>query len=178
METLKLHDKYFKKFIAYEEIDKALEKIATQINENHAYTMPLFVSVLNGSFMFTADLLKKIHISCEVTFLKLSSYQDTQSTGNVETLIGLNQDLKNRTVIVLEDIIDTGITLVKIYEQLHLLGVKEIEVASLLLKTEVYKKDIKVNYVGFEVENDFLVGYGLDYNQRGRNLKDIYKIIE
>jgi hypoxanthine phosphoribosyltransferase len=128
--------------------------------------------------MFTADLLKNLNIECEISFLKLSSYSGTESTGTVKKLIGFNENIKGRKIIVLEDIVDTGVTLEQIYTELEKFQPKEIKIATLLYKPEAYKKDIPVDYIGIEIPNDFIVGYGLDYNEIGRNLPDIYTIIK
>jgi len=178
MDTVKLNDKYFKIFIDRVEIEKAVKEMAVKINEDCAYDIPLFLSVLNGSFMFTSDLLKNIHIPCELSFVKLASYSGLGTTGKVNELIGLNESIKGRNVIILEDIVDTGITLEMLIDALEKYEVKSIKVATLLFKPKAYQKSKHIDYVGIEVGNEFLVGYGLDYNARGRNLADIYKIID
>jgi len=172
--TVAIHDKKFKKFISSQKIQKAIGKIAERINKDFKNDKPVFLSVLNGSFLFTADLLKKIKIECEVSFTKISSYAGTQSTGKVNTLIGINENLKGRTVIILEDIVDSGNTLEKIISELEKHNPKEIKIATLFFKPHAYKKKIKLDYVGMDMPNDFLVGYGLDYDGLGRNLSDIY----
>jgi hypoxanthine phosphoribosyltransferase len=178
MDTVKLNDKYFKIFIDRVEIEKAVKEMAVKINEDCAYDIPLFLSVLNGSFMFTSDLLKNIHIPCELSFVKLASYSGLGTTGKVNELIGLNESIKGRNVIILEDIVDTGITLEMLIDALEKYEVKSIKVATLLFKPKAYQKSKHIDYIGIEVGNEFLVGYGLDYNARGRNLADIYKIID
>lgn len=178
MDTVKLHDKYFKIFIDKQEIDVAVKKIASRINEESVYDIPLFLSVLNGSFMFTSDLLKNIHIPCELSFVKLASYSGTGTTGKVNELIGLNESIKGRNVIIVEDIVDTGITLEMLIDALEKYEIKSVKIATLLFKPNAYQKNRNIDYVGIEVGNEFLVGYGLDYNARGRNLSDIYKIID
>ena len=178
METVKLHDKYFKIFIDKDEIATAVKNIANRINEDCVYDVPLFLSVLNGSFMFTSDLLKNVHIPCELSFIKLASYSGLGTTGKVNELIGLNESINGRNVIILEDIVDTGITLEMLIDALEKYEVKSIKVATLLFKPKAYQKSKHIDYVGIEVGNEFLVGYGLDYNARGRNLADIYKIID
>ncbi|MBL7917613.1 MAG: hypoxanthine phosphoribosyltransferase, partial [Bacteroidia bacterium] len=135
---------------------------------------PVFLVVLNGSFMFASDLLKKVNIPCEISFIKVASYHGTSSTGNVTELIGLTENITNRTVVIVEDIVDTGITLEKLVTVLKGKNVKQIKVASALLKPDSYKKNIIVDYVGIEIKNEFVIGYGLDYDGMGRNLKDIY----
>ena len=169
-----IHDKTFKKFISSVKIQKAIVKIAERINKGFKNEKPIFLSVLNGSFLFTADLLKKIKIECEVSFTKISSYSGTQSTGNASTLIGISENLKDRTVIILEYIVDSGNTLEKIISELKNHQTKKIIVATLFFKPDAYKKKIKLDYIGINMPNDFLVGYGLDYDGLGRNLSDIY----
>ncbi len=177
MKTVKVHDKTFKTFILHEEVVAQVRRIAEQLNEDLKDTKPVFVCILNGSFMFAADLLKHIELPCEVSFVKMASYHGTNS-GDVKELIGFNESLKNRHVVVIEDIVDTGKTLQTIVEKLTELGVASLKVAALLLKPGVYKKEYKVDYVGLEIPNDFIVGYGLDYDGLGRNLRDIYVYTE
>ena len=171
-----IHDKKFSKFISSAKIQKAVEGIAKKINKDFKDKKPIFISVLNGSFLFTADLLKKIKIECEISFVKLSSYSGTASTGSMNTLIGLNENLKNRNIVILEDIVDSGNTIAKLLPELQVHQPKKISIATLFFKPEAYKKRIKLDYIGLEVPNDFLVGYGLDYNGLGRNLLDIYTL--
>ncbi len=176
MKRIKIKDKEFGIFISSVEIQKGIEKIAAEINTDFKDKNPLFLSVLNGSFIFAADLLKRIIIDCEVTFIKLASYKGTSSTGYVKTLIGLDEDIKNRTVIILEDIVDTGNTIENLVEQLMAYNPLEVKIATLLFKPKAYIKEIKIDYKALEVPNEFLIGYGLDYDGLGRNLVDIYKI--
>ena len=177
METVKLHDKEFRLSITPTQILDAVCKIADKINHDLAGENPLFISILNGSFMFTSDLLKKIRIDCQVSFLKLSSYHGTSSTGKVTELIGLNDDIAGRTVVIVEDIVDTGKTLECIIDQLNRHKPKQIKIATLLLKPGTFNGNTNLDYVGIEIANDFIVGYGLDYNEQGRNFEGIYKII-
>jgi len=178
MKQVKLKDKEFRVSIPSEEIQAAIVKMAEKINKDYAgHDVPLFISILNGSFMFTADLFKHIDFTCEVTFLKLTSYKGTASTGAVRQLIGVNESIEGRDVIVLEDIVDTGITLEQILGQLKSFEPASVKVASLLFKPEAYQKDLVVDYIGMEIPNDFIVGYGLDYDGLGRNLADIYTLI-
>ena len=175
MERIKLHDKYFKVMIPYEKIEESISKVANQINEDYKdVENPLFLSVLNGSFMFTADLLKKIDFGCEISFIKLSSYSGVSSTGEVKQIIGLNKSIKDRSIIILEDIVDTGATIVELHELLTKSGAKDVKICTLLLKPDAYKKDIKIDYSAIQIPNDFIVGYGLDYDELGRQYKDIY----
>lgn len=178
MFVVKLKDKHFKRFLPSDDIERAVNFIGDKMNSDFAGKKPLFISVLNGSFLFAADLMKTLTIDCEITFVKLASYQGTQTTGNVRTLIGFDEDITNRTVVILEDIVDTGNTLEVLVARLKELNPLEIKVAALLYKPAAYTKNIPVDYVGFKVENDFLVGYGLDYDGLGRNLRDIYKLEE
>jgi hypoxanthine phosphoribosyltransferase len=178
MFVVKLKDKHFKRFLPSDDIERAVNFIGDKMNSDFAGKKPLFISVLNGSFLFAADLMKTLTIDCEITFVKLASYQGTQTTGNVRTLIGFDEEITNRTVVILEDIVDTGNTLEILVARLKELNPLEIKVAALLYKPEAYTKDIPVDYVGFKVGNDFLVGYGLDYDGLGRNLRDIYKLEE
>lgn len=178
MKQVKLHDKEFRVSIPAEKIQEAIAKMAVNINNDYQKKdTPLFISILNGSFMFTADLFKHIDFVCEVTFLKLTSYKGTASTGAVRQLIGVNEAIEGRDVIVLEDIVDTGITLEQILGQLKSFEPASVRVASLLFKPEAYQKDLHIDYIGMEIPNDFIVGYGLDYDGLGRNLPDIYTLI-
>ncbi|MEA3451306.1 MAG: hypoxanthine phosphoribosyltransferase, partial [Bacteroidota bacterium] len=138
----------------------------------------IFLGILNGAFLFAADLFRQIDIDCQITFLKIASYQGTTSSGSVKRLIGINEDIENKTVIILEDIIDSGITVDYILKQLRGYEPKEILIATLLFKPEAYQKDFDIDYVAIDIPNDFIVGYGLDYNGFGRNLKDIYTLAE
>jgi hypoxanthine phosphoribosyltransferase len=177
-DTVKLHNKYFKPFISDKEIHKAVLAIAEKLNNDFSYKTPILLGVLNGCFMFASDLVKELRISCEVSFVKLASYQGTQSSGEIKSLIGLNENLKGRDVIILEDIVDTGHTIDVLCEQLKSLDVNSITVVAFLFKPKAYKGKSIINYTGIEVGNEFLVGYGLDYDGLGRNLKDLYIIID
>ena len=178
MEKIKLHDKEFELYIPYEKIAKETKRIADEINNELAGEDVLFICILNGSFMFTAELFKEITIiNSEVTFLKLSSYDGVDTTGKVKQLIGLNEPIENRTIVVLEDIIDTGITIGEVMETLKAQNPKDVKIATLLLKPEKFQDKMPIDYVGIEIPNDFIVGFGLDYDRKGRNLKDIYKVI-
>ncbi len=175
---VRLHDKTFSEYISTPEIEIAVKKMAEKLNTDLAGKNPLFVCVLNGVFLFAADLLRKIEIPCEVTFVKVSSYEGTASTGILKTEIGLHYDIKGRTVILLEDIIDTGNTLEKLLPVIEKEQPAQIKIATLLFKPSSFKKDFKIDYTGLEIANDFVVGYGLDYNGLGRNLPEIYKLVE
>ena len=176
MSIVTLKDKQFKPYINSEQIEVAVKRVAQQINTDLKNELPLFIAVLNGSFMFAADLMKQIEIPCEISFVKMASYHGTESTGKVNELIGLNQNIEGRTVVVIEDIVDTGNTIEKLTSMLKDKKVKSFKIATALFKPSVYKKDIKIDYVGIEIPNDFVVGYGLDYDGLGRNLKDILVI--
>lgn len=177
-QTVKLHDKSFAINIDEKRILQAVEELASIINRDLKGEMPLFVGVLNGSFMFLSDLMKQISIPCEISFVKVASYEGTSSTGQVKQLVGLNENIKDRTVVIVEDIVDTGNTIEDLFQSLQTQRPKNILVATLLFKPEAYTKQIPIDYVALRVPNDFLVGYGLDYNGLGRNLRHIYKITE
>ena len=178
METIQIKDKTFRPYIRREEIKAAIEKIAARINNELAGENPLFICVLNGAFVFAADLLREITIESEITFMRMKSYSGTQSTGVVKIIHGLDEDIKDRTVIVVEDIIDTGFTMQRIINQLKEREPKQVKIATLLFKPKALKCDVHVDYAALEIPNDFIVGYGLDYDEQGRNLKDIYVIAD
>lgn len=177
-DLVKLNDKFFEPFIPYSDIQKRITEIANEINHQYKGKTPILIGVLNGSILFFSDLLKEINISCEVEFIRLSSYEGTSTTGDVKQVMGLKKDLTNRDVIVIEDIVDTGITLENLTQTLSQYSPKSLAIATLLFKPKAYQKDIAIDFIGFEVGNEFLVGYGLDYDEIGRNLKDIYVIKE
>ncbi len=174
--TIKVLDKQFSLFISYEEIQKRIKRLAKQIKTELSGKDPLFLGILNGSFMFAADLFKELDLDCTISFLKLASYSGTSSTGKIKRLIGLNEDIKNCTVVIIEDIVDTGITLDQIIKQLKGYEPAEIKICTLLYKPNAYKMGYNIDYCAFEIPNDFIVGYGLDYDGYGRNYRDIYKI--
>ncbi len=174
--VIKIHDKYFKPFISASEIDLALTQMATAISEDLAGEIPVFIGVLNGSFMVVSDFVKKYKTPCEVAFVKLASYEGMSSTAEVQRLIGLNIDLKNRHVVILEDIIDTGNTLQEIYTIFQNEGVQSLRIATLFYKPEAFNKDLKIHYIGIEIPDKFIVGYGLDYDGLGRNLPEVYQL--
>ncbi|PLX11227.1 MAG: hypoxanthine phosphoribosyltransferase [Marinilabiliales bacterium] len=178
MNVIKVHDKQFRPFIPYEKIEDEVKRMAWEINNDLEGKTPLFLSVLNGSFMFAADLLKNITLDSEISFVKLASYSGTESTQLVRQLIGFDEDIYGRTVVVVEDIIDSGLTMERVLEQLKDMGAHEIKVATLLFKPEAFSRDYEIHYKGFDIGNEFIIGYGLDYNRQGRNLKDIYIIEE
>lgn len=178
METIRIKDKQFKTFITEEQILKEVARVGEEINRDLADANPLFVSVLNGSFMFTADLMKHVSVPCEISFVKLASYAGTSSTGKVKELVGLNDDIAGRTIVIVEDIIDTGLTMERLIETLKARNPKEIRIATLLVKPDKLKVDLDINYIAMSIPNDFIVGYGLDYDGLGRNYRDIYTVIE
>jgi len=178
MKQVKVHDKTFELYIPNKRISEVVEKMADKMNHELAGKNPLFICILNGSFMFAAELFKKIDmIETEISFVKLASYEGDSTTGKVKQLIGLNEDIEGRTVVILEDIVDTGITMTNIQAQLDKMNPKEVKIATMLLKPDSLKKDVKLDYVGLEIPNDFIVGFGLDYDGYGRNLLDIYTVI-
>ena len=165
--------------ISSDSIQNRIKELAKQINADYKDKRPLFISVLNGAFLFTADLFKQLDIDCEISFLRVSSYEGgVASTGQLRNLLWVNEDIRNRHIILLEDIVDKGDTATFILEELNKQEPADIRIATLLLKPNALKYDIKIDYVGFEIPNDFIVGYGLDYDGLGRNLGNIYKIIE
>jgi hypoxanthine phosphoribosyltransferase len=171
-------DLTFETSIPEDTIQAEIKRIADEMNRDLADKNPIFLGILNGAFMFASDLFKQITVPCQITFLKLASYEGTKTTGTVKQLIGINQELKDRTVVVLEDIVDTGITLDTIVRQLSGYQPKEILLATMLHKPEAAKKEVKLDYVGFEIPNEFVLGYGLDYNGYGRNLPEIYTLVK
>ena len=173
---IKLHDRYFKPFISEEEIETAIDKMVAEVAATVGDEIPVFVGILNGSFMFASDFVKKYPKPCEVTFIKLASYEGVKSSEDIQRLIGLTQDLTGRTVIILEDIIDSGKTLGEVHRIFKNEKVKSLEIATLFYKPEAYKRDFKLHYVGIEIPDKFIVGYGLDYNGLGRDLTAVYQI--
>jgi hypoxanthine phosphoribosyltransferase len=176
--VIQVHDKKFRLFISEERIQRQVKRIADEMNRDLADRDPIFLGILNGAFMFAGDLYKQLTFPCQITFLKLASYSGTYSTGSVKQLIGIGQDLKDRVVVVLEDIVDTGVTLETIIRQLSGYQPSEIRVATLLYKPEAALRDVHLDYVGMEIPNDFILGYGLDYDGYGRNYREIYQLID
>jgi len=178
MNTIQVKDKRFSLYIPEEKIKARVKEVAEQIDADLKDKHPLFLVILNGSFVFAADLLRDINFPCEITFVKMSSYEGTSTTGKVKQLIGLNENVTGRTVVIVEDIIESGYTM---KEMLHMLGEKnpkEVYITSLFVKPGCLKVDLKIDYRCFDIEDDFIVGYGLDYNHEGRNLPHIYQVIE
>lgn len=178
MDTIQIKDKQFKVSIKEQDIQREVIRVANEINRDLEGKNPLFLSVLNGSFMFTADLLKYITIPCEISFVKLASYQGISSTGTIKEVIGINEDIAGRTIVILEDIVDTGLTMQRLLETLGTRGPEEIHIASLLVKPDKLKVKLDIRYVAMEIPNDFIVGYGLDYDGFGRNYPDIYTVVD
>jgi hypoxanthine phosphoribosyltransferase len=174
---MKIKDLEFKKFITAPKIEEKIKELGARINEDYKGKSPLLLPILNGSFIFSADLIRELKLDCRVSFVKHSSYQGTQSSGQLNTLIGLNESLFGQDLIILEDIMDTGLTLNKIITEFGTLGVKSVEIVTLLRKAPARDHALQPKYIGFEIENEFVLGYGLDYDGLGRNLKDIYKAV-
>ena len=177
MSIVKIKDKTFRTFIPEDQIAERVKAVAERINKDLADKNPLFLAVLNGSFIFAADLMRNITIPCEISFVKLASYQGTTSTGVIKEVIGLNEELAGRTVVILEDIVDTGFTIKRMIETLGTRGPESVHVCTLLLKPGKLQVPLNVEYVAMEIPNDFIVGYGLDYDQQGRNFRDIYTLV-
>ena len=178
MSIVKVKDKTFKTFIPEKEILQRVKEVADKINKDMAGKNPLFLAVLNGSFVFASDLMRYITIPCEISFVKLASYQGTVSTGKIKEVIGINEELEGRTVIILEDIVDTGVTMKRMVETLGTRGPESLHICTLLLKPGKLQVPLNIEYAAMEIPNDFIVGYGLDYDQQGRNLRDIYTLVE
>lgn len=176
MEKVTLHDKTFRKFITYDKISNAIDDVAAKINSDFAdcKDIPVLLCVLNGSIMFMGELMKRLSFNCQTVSIKLTSYEGTQTTGKVRQALGLTADIKDRRVIIVEDIVDSGNTIVELKNILADNGAAESRVCTLLLKPDAYKQDVPLDYVAMEIPNDFIVGFGLDYDEIGRNYKDIY----
>ncbi|MDO4461332.1 MAG: hypoxanthine phosphoribosyltransferase [Bacteroidia bacterium] len=178
MARVKVLDKEFETSIPEATILKSIEQVAEKMNAELADKNPLMVCVLNGAFMFVADLMKNLNFPCQMSFVKVASYSGTSTTGTVKHLIGLNEDIAGRTVVLLEDIVDTGITIMGLRDQVLGMGAKEVKIATMLFKLESCTKELVPDYVGLSIPNDFIVGYGLDYDGYGRNLRDIYTLVK
>ena len=177
MELIKVHDKEFIPYISADKISEEVKRVASEINKDYEGRKPLFIAILNGSFMFAADLFKEINIEAEICFIKLASYKGIKSSGQVITAIGLDIDLVGREIIVIEDIVDTGNTLSKFLPQIYHHHPASLKIVALLHKPEAMVHPIKIDYLGFSVPNKFLLGYGLDYDGLGRNIKEIYQLV-
>lgn len=178
MNTVQVKDKQFALYISEEEILARVKELANRMNTDLAGKTPLFLVILNGSFVFAADLLRDITIPCEITFVRVASYEGVSSTGEVKQLLGLTQNIEGRTVIIVEDIIDTGFTMKELLRMLEEKHPAEIHIASLLVKPGNLKVDLDIPYRCFDIANEFIVGYGLDYDHEGRNLRHIYQVVE
>ena len=178
MDPITIHDKKVKISYPEDEIMKRVKAVADRINKDMKDKNPLFLAVLNGSFVFAADLMRLITIPCEISFVKLASYQGTMSTGKIKEVIGINEDISGRTVIILEDIVESGLTMKRMIDSLGTRNPESVHICTLLLKPEKLTVDLNIEYAAMEIPNDFIVGYGLDYNQQGRNLRDIYTLVE
>ncbi|KAA3436593.1 hypoxanthine phosphoribosyltransferase [Rufibacter hautae] len=175
--TVKILDKQFSIYLPERKILHSVEIVAARLSHDYRGKKPLFLSVLNGAFMFASDLMKELTIECEISFVKLSSYEDMQSTGQVKEIIGLKEEIKGRHVVIVEDIVDTGHTIANLLKQLQGKEPASVEVATLLIKPECLQHNLDIKYPAMSIANDFVVGYGLDYNGLGRNLRDIYKVM-
>lgn len=178
MNTVQVKDKQFALYISEEEILARVKELANRMNTDLAGKNPLFLVILNGSFVFAADLLRDITIPCEITFVRVASYEGVSSTGEVKQLLGLTQNIEGRTVIIVEDIIDTGFTMKELLRMLEEKHPAEIHIASLLVKPGNLQVDLDIPYRCFDIANEFIVGYGLDYDHEGRNLRHIYQVVE
>ena len=178
MSVVRIKDKTFKTFIPESEIKAQVQRVAQQINEDMKDKNPLLLAVLNGSFIFAADLMRALTIPCEISFVKLASYQGTTSTGKVKEVLGINEDLTGHTVIIVEDIVESGLTMQRMIESLSTRNPESIHICTLLLKPQRLKVPLNIKYTVFSIPNDFILGYGLDYDQQGRQLRDIYTLVE
>ena len=178
MQVIRVHDKQFEPYLTAEEIALRIKMVAQQINQDYAGKKPLFIAILNGSFMFASDLFKEINIDAEICFIKLASYKGTKSTGHVITAIGLDMDIIGREIIIVEDIVDTGKTLSEFLPQIHHQQPASVKIVALLQKPDAMVYPVKIDYLGFTIPNKFVVGYGLDYDGLGRNIREIYRLAE
>lgn len=174
MNKVKVLDKTFKMFVPEVQILERVREVAERINRDLVDKNPIFLAVLNGSFVFMADLIRMITIPCEVSFVKLASYEGVTSTGKIKEIVGIDEDLSGRTVVIVEDIVDTGLTMKRMVESLGTRNPESIHICTLLIKPDKLQVDLNIEYAAMEIPNDFILGYGLDYNQQGRNLRDIY----
>lgn len=178
MSRVRIKDKTFETSISEAEIKARVKELADRLNKDLADKNPLFLAVLNGSFIFAADLLREITVPCEISFVKLASYQGVTSTGKVREVLGINEDLEGRTIVIVEDIVDTGRTMKRMIESLGTRHPASIHICTLFVKPDKLEESLDIEYAAFSIPNDFIVGYGLDYNQQGRNLKEIYTLVE
>lgn len=178
MSTIKIKDKTFTVSIPESKIQQEVKRVAEEINRDLKDENPLFLSVLNGSFMFASDLMRNLTIPCEISFVKLASYQGTSSSGKMKELVGLSEEIKGRTVVIVEDIVDTGFTMQHLLKTLAEREPKDVRIATLLVKPDKLQVELNIQYVAMHIPNDFIVGYGLDYDGYGRNYRDIYTVVE
>ena len=178
METIKIHDKWFRTSYTETEILKHIKEVADRINNDMKGKNPLFLAVLNGSFMFAADLMKMINIPCEISFVKLASYEGTMSTGKIKEVFGINEDISGRTIIIVEDIVESGLTMKRMIDTLGTRNPESVHICTLLLKPERLQVNLDIEYAAMKIPNDFIVGYGLDYDRQGRDSRDIYTLVE
>lgn len=178
MDTVKIKDKSFRISIPETEIKRRVKALAEQMSKDLEGKNPLFLAVLNGSFIFAADLMREMTIPCEITFVKLASYQGTTSTGKVHEVIGINENLSGRTVVIVEDIVESGHTMKRMMEQIGTRNPSSVQICTLFFKPEKLQEDLALDYVAFRIPDDFIVGYGLDYDQGGRGLKHVYTIVD
>lgn len=178
MALIRVHDKLFAPYLTQEEIQTRISFIAEQLNTDYQQKNPLFIAILNGSFIFASDLFKKLHIEAEICFIKLASYKGSKSTGHVVTAIGLDVDVFGRDIIIIEDIVDTGKTLTEFLPQLTHQQPSSLKIVALLHKAEATMFPVPIDYLGFTIPDKFVVGYGLDYDGLGRNIPEIYKLVE
>jgi hypoxanthine phosphoribosyltransferase len=178
MKEIQILDKTFREMITEKVIVARIKELATQVNKDLAGKDVVFLGILNGAFLFAADLFRQIDFPARISFVKLASYEGTSSSGFIKELIGWNEDIKNKTIVVIEDIVDTGNTLERIVDELVIRKAAEIKIATLLYKPEAYTRNIPLDYVGFEIPNEFVVGYGLDYDGFGRNLPSVYTLVK
>jgi hypoxanthine phosphoribosyltransferase len=178
MSRITIKDKTFEPTMAESEIKQRVRELAQQMSRELDGKNPLFLAVLNGAFIFAADLMREMTIPCEISFVKLASYQGTTSTGTIKEVIGINEDLAGRTVVIVEDIVESGLTMKRMMEQIGTRNPASVKVCTLFFKPEKLVEDLKLDYVAFEIPNDFILGYGLDYDQQGRGLKDLYTLVK
>ncbi len=178
MKEIRILDKTFREMITEKVIVAKIKELAAQVNKDLTGKDVVFLGILNGAFLFAADLFRQIDFPARISFVKLASYEGTSSSGFIKELIGWNEDIKNKTIVVIEDIVDTGNTLERIVDELVIRKAAEIKIATLLYKPDAYTRDIPLDYVGFEIPNDFVVGYGLDYDGFGRNLPSVYTLVK
>ncbi len=178
MKKITIRGKDFTELICSEDIEKRISEMAEEINRDYKGKEVIFLGILNGAFLFAAGLFKKINLEARISFVKLASYQGTDSTGTVKELIGWNEDITGKDIVVIEDIVDTGTTLERIIDEVRIRKAGSVRIAALLFKSDAYKKGIPLDYVGFKIPNSYVVGYGLDYEGYGRNLPSVYKMID